>query len=227
MVSPINGIIEGLYEVPMTLEELSTHGDFGIGTFNDLDGELIRLDGQTFRLDVDGVAHIPAGEVCTPFATVTDFAPYSQEPIGLQQDKSALQAFLDKSLPSKNMLFAIRIDGHFQQMRTRSVPLSANHTPLVEATALEKVVNLGDVRGSLIGFYTPAFMPSINVPGYHFHFITDDRSRGGHLIDFTIVAAQMSIQLCHRMLVNLPMTLDYLGADFVRDARSDLLKAEH
>jgi acetolactate decarboxylase len=76
LVSPINAILEGLYETPITLTELASHGDFGIGTFNDLDGELLMVDGEIYRLDADGIAHRPAPEVCTPFAGVCHFKPY-------------------------------------------------------------------------------------------------------------------------------------------------------
>ena len=226
MVSPINAILEGLYQTPCTLAELATHGDFGLGTFNDLDGELIRVDGETYQLDVDGVARRPDPLLGTPFAAVCHFEPYSTEPIRGMDQPEAFQSYLDQSVLSRNMMFAIRVDGHFGRVRTRSVPRTANHTPLVEATALQKVIDFTDVEGTLVGFYTPTFMPSVNVPGYHFHFITADRSRGGHLLECTVREAQCALQICTQMILNLPVTGDFLTTEFTRNARADIEKAE-
>ncbi len=226
MVSPINAILEGLYETPLTISELKQFGDFGIGTFNDLNGELILLDGIAYQFDVDGVVHKVKDDEKTPFAAACFFQPFSVEEIQSQLDYSALNSFLDRCLPSPNMLYAIRIDGSFSQIRTRSVPKTKNYTPLVEATAFQKEMRLKDVEGSLVGFYTPEFMPSVNVPGFHFHFITSDRRLGGHLLECDLTSGNLSIQICNRLVLNLPMTLDYLSVDFHRDARKDLEKAE-
>ncbi len=225
MVSPINALLEGLYETPLTLFELAKHGDFGIGTFNDLDGEMLRVDGVTYQLDLDGQAHQPPLHTGTPFAAVCKFKPYASEPLAALSGHVALEAHLDQCLLSRNMMFAIRVDARFSWVRTRSVPKTHNYTPLVEATALQKVTDFKNISGTMVGFYTPAFMPSINVPGYHFHFISQDRLHGGHLFDFELIEGQVSLQLCSQLVLNLPMTTDYLGAEFLRDARADIEKA--
>ena len=226
MVSPINAILEGLYETPLTVAELKQHGDFGIGTFNDLNGELILLDGIVYQLDVDGIAHEVEDGQKTPFAASCFFNPFSVEEILSPLDHRAFNNFIDLCLPSPNMLYAIRIDGNFASVRTRSVPKTEKYTPLVEATALQKESLFKEVEGTLVGFYTPGFMPSVNVPGYHFHFLTSDCRRGGHLLACDLVNGRLSMQICTRLILNLPMTLDYLSVDFQRDARNDLEKAE-
>lgn len=226
MVSPINAILEGLYETPLTISELKKYGDFGIGTFNDLNGELVLLDGIAFQFDVDGVVHKVKDDEKTPFAAASFFQPFSVEEISSQLGYSHFNSFLDRSLPSLNMLYAIRVDGSFSRVRTRSVPKTKNYTPLVEATAFQKEMRLRDVEGTLVGFYTPEFMPSVNVPGFHFHFITKDRRQGGHLLECDLSRGKLSIQICNRLVLNLPMTLDYLSVDFNRDAKKDLEKAE-
>lgn len=226
MVSPINAILEGLYEAPLTISELKQHGNFGIGTFNDLNGELILLDGIAYQFDVDGIVHKVNDGEKTPFAAACFFEPFSVEEIQSHLDYSSFDTFLDRCLPSKNMLYAIRVDGNFSRVRTRSIPKTENYTPLVEATAFQKECLLKEIEGTLVGFYTPEFMPSVNVPGYHFHFLTNDCSRGGHLLECELSNGRLSIQICTRLVLNLPITLDYLSADFHRDARKDLEKAE-
>jgi len=225
MPSPINAILEGLYETNTTLADLKEHGDFGIGTFNDLDGEMVLVDGVTYRIDLDGNASIVEKEK-TPFAAACFFTPVSVEHIDQPIDYQGFLDLLEICLPSKNMLYAIRVEGHFDRVKTRSVPRTQNHVPLVEVTAHQKVTDVEDVNGVLVGFYTPSFIPSVNVPGYHFHFITESRDRGGHLLSCEIDQATLSIQFYTQLDLHIPMTQDYLLAEFERDARADLEKAE-
>lgn len=226
MSSPINAILEGLYETNLTMADLKKRGDFGIGTFNDLDGELVLLDGAVYQMDVSGNVCKVSDNEKTPFATACFFHPSSREEIKNRLQYVDFIPFLDLCLPSRNMMYAIRVDGFYSRVRTRSVPRTANYTPLVEATALQKESEFKNVRGTLVGFFTPDFVPSVNVPGYHFHFITEDRKHGGHLLECDIEEGQVEIQFYSRMDLNFPMTLDYLCADFDRDAREDIEHAE-
>ena len=226
MTSPINAILEGLYEANTSIKELKTHGDFGIGTFNDLDGELVLLDGKAYQLDGEGKACTVSGEELTPFATACFMEPVCDESIVAPLDYSEFNSFLEQCLPSPNLFYALRIDGVFDSVRTRSVLRTANYTPLVEATADLKTKEFGSVAGTLVGFYTPDFLPSVNVPGFHFHFINENRNEGGHLLECSIREGTLSIQFFHQLNLNLPVTLDYLGAEFGRDARKDIEQAE-
>jgi acetolactate decarboxylase len=46
-----------------------------------------------------------------------------------------------------------------------------------------------EVDGILIGFRFPAAASSVNVPGWHFHFLSADKTRGGHVLSLTSGAA--------------------------------------
>ena len=226
MPCPINAILEGLYETNTTMADLKQRGDFGIGTFNDLDGELVVMDGVVYQLDIDGNAHRVSDDQKTPFACVCSFDPISTESVEGDYPYDAFNELLLSLLPSPNMLYAIRICGQFKHVRTRSVRRTANYTPLVEATATQVESEFDDVSGTLVGFFTPEFIPSVNVPGFHFHFITDDKSRGGHLLECHLHKGTIEIQFYTRLDLNLPLTLDYLSAEFNRDAEKDIEQAE-
>jgi acetolactate decarboxylase len=225
MTSPINAIIEGLYEAKTTMAQLKQRGDFGIGTFNDLDGELVLIDGIVYRLDIDGKAHPVEDSVCTPFASICRFSRHTEEPIEAM-DYAGFNRLLQQSMPSQNMFFALRVDASFDYVRTRSVPRTENYTPLVEAVSKQKEREFHDLGGSLVGFFSPSFIPSVNVPGLHFHFISDDRSCGGHLLECRIRQGRLLMQYFYEVTLGLPATIDYLVADFTRDSASDLEKAE-
>ncbi len=224
--APINALVEGLYVENTTIAEVRQHGDFGLGTFNYLDGEMLLLDGSVYQIRSDGNVYDVGDDERSPFACVTFFTPDTFDDIDGASGASELTTLLDGLIPSRNMLYAIRVDGIFSHVRCRAVPKSENYRPLVEATADQPVFDFHDVSGSLAGFYTPAFMESLNAPGFHLHFLSEDRRRGGHLIECTLKKARIGIQHVPRLELGLPVTLDYLTVDLTRDIGSDLEKAE-
>lgn len=224
--APINALAEGLYVEDTTIAQLKQHGDFGLGTFNYLDGEMVILDGKVYQIRSDGKVYDVGDDERSPFACVTFFSPDTFDDIEAHPGSPDLQGILDGLIPSQNMLYAIRIDGTFSHVRTRAVPKSENYRPLVEATKDQPVFDLTDVTGSLAGFCTPRFMESVNAPGYHLHFLSEDRRTGGHLIDCRLKKVRIGIQHVPRLEVDLPVTLDYLTTELTRDVGKDLEKAE-
>ncbi len=225
--APVNALVEGLYRENTTIAEILTQGDFGIGTFNDLDGEMVVCDGVVYQLRSDGEAYAVTPETRTPFACVTFFSPYSEEEITTPLDHAGLMALFDRLLPSRNMLYAIRIDGLFDYVRTRSVPRQDAYRPLVEVAREQPEFAFSPVEGTLVGFWTPHFMESVAVPGYHLHFLTADKRHGGHLLECRPRHIRIAIQHVPELRLGLPMTLDFLTADLSRDTRDDLHEAEH
>ncbi len=224
--SPINAILEGFYRDDITIKMLKKKGDFGIGTFNNLDGEMIALNGSFFHLDLAGNAREVSGKMKTPFATVCRFQPMLTEEITTPLTYVGFTERLRRILPSDNMFYAIHMEGRFQKVTTRSVPRTENYQPLSIATDHQKIRHFQNVEGHLVGFYTPSFVPSVNVPGYHFHFIDKTFSAGGHLLSCDPEQLDIRLQIFFSMELTLPKTLDYLTASFTRDAQKDLEKAE-
>jgi len=226
VTAPVNALVEGIYQEDVTMTELLEQGDFGIGTFNHLDGEMIVVDGHIYQLRADGLAYAVPPTTRTPFACVTYFKPYSVEEITQPLDYAGFSALLDRLLPSKNMLYAIRIDGRFDYARTRSVPRQDSVRPLVEVAREQPEFEFNHVDGCLVGFWTPHFLQSVVVPGYHFHFLTDDKQHGGHLLECRPSQVRISLQHIPSLKLGLPLTLDYLTADLARDIHADLEEAE-
>lgn len=226
VTAPVNALVEGLYQQDCAMTEVLERGDFGIGTFNQLDGEMVVLDGCVYQLRSDGIAYAVPAQTRTPFACVTFFRPYSFEDIDEALTFSGLTALLDRLLPSTNMLYAIRIDGSFDHVRTRSVPRQESYRPLVEVAREQPEFEFEQVDGTLVGFWTPHFLKSIAVPGYHFHFLTHDKTRGGHLLECRPRQVRISLQHIPSLQLGLPLTLDYLTADLGRDISADLEEAE-
>ena len=173
----------GAYDGDLTIGEVKKHGDFGLGTFNGFDGEMVAIDGEFFKIRADGTAQpvSPGREV--PFASMLFFNPSTTYEIGpvssAEQLWTVLAGYLDAT-----RVHAIRIDGEFRWAKTRSVPKQSKPYPSIEEIDKQRTnLERRFVQGSLVGFRCPECMRGLNVPGYHLHFIDQARSWGGHLLD--------------------------------------------
>jgi acetolactate decarboxylase len=181
--STIGALLQGAYDGDLSFAELAEHGDLGLGTLNGLDGEMIALDGRFYRADVDGtVGEVEAG-TRTPFAVVTRFETTVDAEIEGPVEHEELLARLDELIPDGAASCAIRLDGRFDLVKARSVPRqSPPYRPLTEVVAEQHVFELSDVAGTMLGFRFPEYVEGIEVSGFHLHFISEDRGRGGHVL---------------------------------------------
>ncbi len=224
--TPVNALVEGIYEENIAFSEIKSHGDFGLGTFNDLDGEMVMLDGVVYQINSEGRVSVIGDEALTPFACVTFYRPVSHDSIDCDMNYDAFIKMLYNLIPSTNLFYAIRIEGRFAHIRTRSVPRQDCYRPIVEVTRDQPIFDFSDIEGTIAGFFTPSFMASLSVPGLHLHFLSSDLRHGGHILECSPSKAMIGVQFIDQLELSLPMTLDYLTQDFARDAEKDLEKAE-
>ena len=192
--STVDALLEERYEGDVSFAELADRGDFGLGTFDALDGEMICLDGDFFQVKSDGLAYAVDGDARTPFAVVTLFEPDVSQTLSIPMDFEALCDYLDRIVGGETVCAAIRVDGSFEYVKTRSVPRQRKpYPPLVEVVKDQPTFELHDISGSLVGFRFPDYAQGLNVSGYHFHFITADRSAGGHVLGCTLARGELYI----------------------------------
>ncbi len=202
----IDDLMAGQYDGKVSLGEVQKQGDFGLGTFNRLDGEMVLLQGKFYQIKADGKAYLLTDAVVksskTPFAAVTffetDHTASTDQPLDLTQ----LSGFLDSLLLNKQFFYSIRIDGKFKYVKTRSVPAQKKpYLPITEVVKTEPTFEFRDVKGTLVGFWCPESAQGMNLPGYHFHFLSEDRSGGGHLLEIQTDSVQIAIdETAHHQL---------------------------
>ena len=182
--STMNAIFERVYDGEITYKQLRQHGDFGIGTFNGLDGELFALEGKFYRIKADGIAYPVDDSMKTPFAVVTFFEPDKSVLLDETFDYKQLQQYLDNLLPTKDIFYAIKIEGTFKYIKARNIPRQNKpYSQFSEVVKNQLIFEFHNVEGTMVGFWCPAYLEEINVPGYHLHFITKDKKTGGHLLE--------------------------------------------
>ena len=223
--SLMTALVEGVYEGDVTYGELRKHGDFGLGTFNDLDGEMVGFDGIFYQLRSDGSAARVRSEQKTPFAVVTYFTPDKTielaEGIGKEQLTAKLAELVDA-----NHFAAVRVDGIFTEIRTRTVQRQQRpFPPLNEATAHQDIKTFADISGVLAGFRSPLFAQGIGVAGLHLHFLRQDKGAGGHALDFTLLKGTLQVQTLRGLHVELPDTVEFGTAVLADEALDGKIKS--
>ena len=226
-VSVINALMVGRYDGVLPIPELLRRGDFGVGTLDHLDGELIVLDGEAFQVRGDG-AIVPVGpDRSTPFAVVTPFEADGEFPCPEVAGLADLDARLDESLARKNRFVAIRVDGRFASLSLRSVHRQEPpYRPLAEVAEGQSTWTREDLGGTLVGIRCPAWVGGLNVPGYHWHFLSDDRKVGGHVLDCKIVRGRVRYDVCRTWEVELDDSADFDRADLGQDLARELRRVE-
>jgi acetolactate decarboxylase len=227
-VSTIDALMQGVFDGVQPVGELRKHGNFGIGTFEGLEGEMIVLDGKVYQAKSDGRVYAVKDIATTPFATVTYFERDINATINLPMNLSVFSTEMSGRLPSQNMIYAVRMHGTFPQMKVRAIPLQQKPYPtLTEAAKNQSVYTYTDTTGTVVGFYTPAFFKGLNVAGYHLHFISDDRLTGGHILDFTVPAnTSVEYDITPAFEMPLPTSGAFTGVDLSQDLTKELTKVE-
>jgi acetolactate decarboxylase len=225
--STIGALLDGAYEGDLSFAELAEHGDLGLGTLNGLDGEMIALDGRFYRADVEGEVGEVGAEDQTPFAVVTRFEPTVERRLEGPLDHRGLLARLDRLIPDAAASCAIRLDGRFELVRARSVPRqSPPYRPLTEVVLEQHVFELSDVEGTMLGFRFPDYVEGIEVSGYHLHFISADRTRGGHVLASRSEGLRARLDPSSELHIELPPAIDLADPDLAASTHAAIETVE-
>ncbi len=203
--STVQALMGGAFDGDVTLAEVLEHGDLGLGTLDGLDGELIIVDGEPWKAELDGSLTRPDRSTTTPYAVVVPFSP--GDPLLLRGPlrESDLDRHVRVQMRQAERSITIRIDGRFEAVHVRSVPRQERpYPPLAEVIAHQQVTELADVSGTMVGFCFPDPLGGIEMVGWHLHFVTDDRALGGHVLSYTLLEATARLDEVSTLHVELP-----------------------
>jgi len=192
-VSTLQALFDGEMAGACSVGDLLRHGDTGVGTFDSLDGEMIVLDGACYQVTHDGKVHVvPVGNM-TPFATVAFF--HADETVQTSGGNySEFTAEVGSELQNPNSFYVIKIHAVFSDLTLRSVsPAHPPYPPLSQIVANQTVFSYQDTAGTMVGIYSPGMIGTLDSPGFHFHFLSDDKAEGGHVLGWE--SASLSVQL--------------------------------
>jgi acetolactate decarboxylase len=156
-------------------------------------------------VDITGTVHELDPDTRTPFAVVGSMNDPRSRPLDAGTRYDDLKKIVDHRISSPNYIFTIRVDGTFDAITVRSVPRQEPpYRRLTEVIKNQRTFEYSNVEGTLVGFRFPGYMKRLNAEGYHLHFLSDDRTKGGHVLEFTTGDVELSIERERSLKLILP-----------------------
>ena len=225
-ISTATALVAGIYGRALSVGDLLQYGNLGLGTFENLDGEMIVADGVAYQARADGSVERASHEQMTPFAVVSQFITTRKLTNVDCTSMEDLEQSLDSLRNSDNQFCALRITGEFDSLHLRAVGKTQPGVRLVQAAAVQAEFHLEKTSRVLVGFWSPLWAKTLNVPGYHLHFISRDESKGGHLLDLSGKDLCLEISCKTGFTTLLPQDAHFNQADLNKDPSDELAKAE-
>ena len=229
-VALLQSLTLGHFDGSVTVKKLKTLGNIGIGTFEGLDGELIMLDGVVYRANQDLKINVVADKVTIPFSNVTFFEKDFSVKLKDISDKNLLEEKLNELVEKngENNFYFVKIPAVFNEITVRSEKGQQKPYPTLvqalEATQKEKTVQ--NIKGTIVGLYCPQYMSSLNSVGWHFHFVSDDKTFGGHVLGLNIKSGTAEFDKTANFNMILPNNDDFQKLNLGQDLSKDIRKAE-
>jgi acetolactate decarboxylase len=222
----IDGLLAGAFDGDLSIENLKKHGDFGIGTFNRADGELIAFSGDVFRVNYSG-AVTKVDLDSTPFASVVKFKADTTFAIDFVASYEKLQTIIT-GIVNANSIYAIRLSGSFDSLTTRAVAAAQKPYPTLSELVgtSQHLFHYEDLIGDCVGFLIPDYMNRINIPGFHFHFLSADHLKGGHVFALSGRNITVSVQQLSTVLVQSNTNESFMHGKNRKDRSAELKKIE-
>ena len=212
--SPTIGLLNGLYDGLNSVAEIRAHGDFGLGTWDRLNGEGLIIDGVFYEVHSDGTVHVMPDTATLPWVSITFFNPERELELETGLTLTNLTDRIDPLLPTINSYYAVRVDGEFDIVETRSLPeQSKPYPPFCEVEKTEPKFHFRTVKGTMVGFRSPPFSTNMSVPNWHLHFLNEDRSGGGHVLGFVLRSGKMKLDKVDDIDIEIPDTPAYNQAN--------------
>ena len=202
----IGTLMTGLFEGSLSINELLKHGDMGIGTFDELNGELIVLDGKAYQSRQDGIFSIASDHQKVAYALVGSFQEDETITFNNKLSASEVKEKILTHLDSRNTFSMFRIDGEFENVHVRTVIKQEKPYPrLINATKDQLEFNIDKCKGTIVGFYIPELYLGVSGSGFHLHFINDEKNLGGHLLNFTLNYGKIKCQVAENIDLHFPL----------------------
>ena len=230
-VSTLQALALGYSRAVITVKDLLQEGNTGLGTFEDVNGEMIVMDGHCYRADQNGHVTVVAPETGVPFAAVADLTGEQRFSMKEMPDIESVRTELTRKIEERfglNSMHVVVIDGYFEKVDARSeAPYRSHHIPLKAILGqTQNAYIYENIPGSLVGVYFPDYMDGINMPGWHLHFLSEDRTKGGHVFDVCIREGEAKVDKISNIFINLPKEAAFDTYSLKQDLQEEIKSVE-
>ncbi len=208
-VSTLQALALGYTRSVVRTDELLSHGNTGLGTFEDVNGEMIVIDRHCYQAAEKGSVTEMPPDTGVPFASVANLQgdrvfTLSEIP-DIEHLKMELNLKIEEDFGLNSMHIA-KIEGDFERVDARSESAyRSHHVELKDILGkTQKSFCFEQIRGTMVCIYYPDYMDGINAPGWHLHFISEDRKWGGHVFDLQMRRGEVFLDKISRIEIQLP-----------------------
>ena len=230
-VSTLQALALGYTKTVISVSELLQNGDTGLGTFEDVNGEMIIMDGHCYQARWDGAVSEANPNAGVPFSAVARLLGERQFEMSEKQDIESIRTELTQRIEEHfglNSMHVVRIDGEFEKVDARSEePYRSHHITLKEVLDKKQTSFVFEnIRGSLVGVYFPDHMDGINMPGWHLHFLSEDRTKGGHVFNVVMKKGTVRLDKISRIEIDLPKAAAFDTYSLKQASEEEIKKVE-
>ncbi len=229
-IALLQSLAQGYFGGTITAGDLRAMGDTGIGTFEGLNGEMIVLDGVVYQALGDGRVIVAPDKTIIPYATVTFFDRDIDVKLKDIKDKAAFEKVLNEAVHKHgtNSFYMVKLPATFDSILFRSEYGSQEPYPtLVEALKGKQTEFTGkNIKGTLVGLYCPSYMGELNSVGWHFHFISEDKKQGGHILELSLKEGTAYLDQTDKFTMVLHDDKKFHDINLAKDMKEDIRSAE-
>ena len=230
-VSTLQALALGYTKSVITVRELLEHGDTGLGTYEDVNGEMITMDGHCYQAKGDGTVVEADPETGVPFSAVAKLLGDREFEMTAKPDIESIRTELTQRIEEHfglNSMHVVRIDGEFEKVDARSEePYKSHHVTLKEVLDKNQTSFVFEtIRGSLVGVYFPDHMDGINMPGWHLHFLSEDKKKGGHVFNVIMKKGVVRLDKISRIEIELPKAAAFDTYSLKQASEEEIKKVE-
>lgn len=218
--STLNALMLGNFDETVSVKDFLHHADTGIGTYTGLDGEAIFEDGVAYKATADGKVVVMKPEDGVAFGTVAKFD--ESVPTVELRDIADIEAMKKALAPyvagNQNIFYMIKATGEFKTMHVRSCFASQKPYPtLSEVASNQREFHFANTYGTVIAVWCPRYVNGINLPGWHFHYLSGDKTQGGHILGLSADHLTVKVNQIQRFDLTLPRNPEFAHRDLCED----------
>lgn len=212
-ISTMSALRAGVFDAQYKYRDVMKQGSLGVGVIENINGEMVAVDGHYYHILPSGKAlPINPDETC-PFARVVQFTPETHFIMQKERGWSNVTRRLLQQFSSLNVLYAVKIQGVFPRIKVRVLrEMKPPYSTLANAQKEQNEFTLYDIKGTIVGFYTPSFLTSAFDDEFDFSFISSDMKTGGHVLDFSVENVNVLLQPIYNTQLILPTHLTFHNA---------------
>lgn len=213
--STLFALESGNYDYTISLEYFMKNGNFGVGTYNGLNGEAIFLDGVAYN--ATGSGNVKIMDIPQTGITFGQIVPFDKtvpdETVLSFKDLPELEEKLASLFPrGKNYFYAICAHALFDTITVRSGYKQRKPFRPFDIVASEmRQYSYNKIPGTLIGFFSPDYSKGLSEVGFHFHFLDDAHKVGGHVLALSGSDLKVKINLIDKYEIKFPVNKEFIA----------------